>query len=289
MTLRLSVMDGRLCVCRLPRSSIRESRIEDFGGSFFSITRTPDEISVVCSEGDEPEGAAVERGWRAMKVEGKMDFSMTGILASISAPLAEADVPIFVVSTYDTDYVLVKEAMLGRAKSVLSEAGHEFVEAPTIRPAAPEDVDFMRRMLAVAARVEDGAVAFEDPEISRCLDGWGRDGDVGFVAEDASGEPLGAAWARLFTSEEPACGFVDDGTPEMAVGVRSDARGRGVGMALISRLVSEVGERFSFLSLSVREDNPALRLYRRLGFEVVVETGSRVGEEASFTMKLDLR
>lgn len=282
----LSALNECLAICRLDARA-KVSVPED--SPFFSVTRTADELSIVCPEGDAPEGARVESGWRAIKVEGTRDFSLTGILASISAPLAEAGVSIFALSTFDTDYFLVKEAKLGRARDVLSEAGHEFVEAPTIRPATPEDEAFMRRMLAVAARVYDEAVAFEEPEISRYLDGWGRDGDVGFVAEDDSGEPLGAAWARLFTNEEPAYGFVDEETPEMAVGVRSDARGRGVGMALVSRLIAEVGGKYPALSLSVREDNPASRLYRRLGFEGVGETGSRLGEGASLTMRLDLR
>lgn len=284
----LSALNESLAVCRLDARA-KVSVPED--SPFFSVTRTADEVSIVCSEKDAPEGATVEGGWRAMKVEGTegtLDFSMIGVLASISAPLADAGIPVFVVSTYETDYIFVKEETFERAKSVLSDAGHEFVEAPNIRPATSEDEGFMRRMLAVAAHAEDEAVAFEDPEISRYLDGWGRDGDVGFVAESVSGEPLGAAWARLFTIHEPAYGFVDEETPEMAVGVRADARSRGVGLAVISHLVSEVGERFSFLSLSVREDNPAIRLYRRLGFEVVGETGSHA-EGKSLTMKLDLR
>ncbi len=124
-------MDGRLCVCRVSVVGSGEalaslvSGVGASGGdSLFSITRASDELSVVCAEEHAPSGATVESGWRAMKVEGTLDFSMTGILASISAPLAEAGVPVFVVSTYDTDYVLVKEANLGEAVSALGGAGH---------------------------------------------------------------------------------------------------------------------------------------------------------------------
>jgi uncharacterized protein len=127
MSLRMSVTSERLCVCRLPRSSNRESWIGDLTlgeGSFFSATRTVNELSVVCAEGEAPEGAEVECGWRAMKVEGALDFSLTGVLASIASPLAEAGVSIFVVSTYETDYILVKEASLERAVTALEGAGH---------------------------------------------------------------------------------------------------------------------------------------------------------------------
>jgi uncharacterized protein len=122
-------MDGLFSVCRLPGVENRGSRIEDFAdGVFFSITRTADELSVVCAERDAPKDAKVEGGWRAMKVEGTLDFSLTGVLASISAPLADAGVSIFVVSTYETDYVLVKEASLMKAVPALEAAGHS-VEA----------------------------------------------------------------------------------------------------------------------------------------------------------------
>ncbi len=121
----MSVLDERLCVCRLSGAANHESRNGDFAdGLFFSITRTADEVSIVCPEKDAPEGARVESGWRVMKVEGPLGFSLVGILASISAPLADAGVSIFAVSTFDTDYVLVKEASLEEAVSALEGAGH---------------------------------------------------------------------------------------------------------------------------------------------------------------------
>lgn len=122
----MSVLDERLCVCRVVASPSALLRgvggFED--GSFLSITRTSDELSIVCPENEVPEGAKVDGGRRAMKVEDPLDLSMVGVLASITTPLAEAGVCIFVVSTFDTDYVLVKEANLEEAVSALEGAGH---------------------------------------------------------------------------------------------------------------------------------------------------------------------
>lgn len=104
-------------------------------GEFFCVVRTPDEVSIVCPESVCPEnriasdggGIVVERGWVALKLEGPFPFSMTGVLASFFDPLARARVPIFAVSTFDTDYVLIKEEHLKQALTALDGAGHEHI------------------------------------------------------------------------------------------------------------------------------------------------------------------
>jgi hypothetical protein len=88
------------------------------------VTRSDTELSVVCREEDVPAGASAERGWRALEVAGPLDFSLTGIVASLVSPLADAAVPIFVLSTFDTDYLLVREPDLPRAVEALRAAGH---------------------------------------------------------------------------------------------------------------------------------------------------------------------
>ena len=93
-------------------------------GSFLSITRTNDELSIVSSSNNVPPGAKTETGWRCLRVEGPLAFEMTGVLAGLSVPLARAKVPIFVVSTYDTDYLMVKAADLNRACNTLRNEGH---------------------------------------------------------------------------------------------------------------------------------------------------------------------
>ncbi|MGI8648796.1 MAG: GNAT family N-acetyltransferase [Rubrobacter sp.] len=286
--LRLLVLSGRFVVCWMDRRSSISVPVD---AGVFSVTRTPDELSIVCDERYAPEGAEVESGWCAIKVEGSLEFSQTGVISSLTVPLAEAEIPVFVVSTFETDYLFVKEEHLGRVTSILPEAGHTFVEAPVLRPLMFGDEDFMREMLTAAAHAENEEAVAYDPELSRYIDGWGQDGDLGFVAEDASGEPLGAAWVRLFPAEDPGYGFVGEDVPELAVGVRAGERGEGIGRALIELVISESVGRYPAISLSVRQDNqPALRLYRRLGFKAVEgrEVTNRAGGE-SFMMRLELR
>lgn len=91
---------------------------------FCSISRTQDELSIVCEESAVPAGAKSEMGWRAFKIEGPLDFGLTGVLASVATPLAKANISIFVVSTFDTDYVLVKQDRVAAAAVALRGAGH---------------------------------------------------------------------------------------------------------------------------------------------------------------------
>ena len=93
-------------------------------GGFVSVTRTADELSLVCAESIAPRGIPCEPGWRIFKVEGPLDFTLTGILASLARTLAEAAVSIFTISTYDTDYVMVKGLDLEKAVRALAAAGH---------------------------------------------------------------------------------------------------------------------------------------------------------------------
>ena len=122
-TLRLSVLHDRLAVCRLEPSA--EIPPWATGAPFFCVTRTPEELSVVCLEERVPAGITCESGWRALKLEGPFGFGLTGVLASVAAPLARCEVGILAIATYDTDYVLVKEEQLGPAIAALRESGHE--------------------------------------------------------------------------------------------------------------------------------------------------------------------
>lgn len=115
--LQLVVLDSVLSVCKY------DSAPEGLTGSgFYSVTRTDDELSVVCETEAIPAGTiAREDGFRALKVQGPLDFGLIGILAKISTALAEANVPLFAISTYDTDYVLVKEENLDTAIAALRQ------------------------------------------------------------------------------------------------------------------------------------------------------------------------
>jgi hypothetical protein len=120
--LRLEIVSGTYAVCRLDA----RDPLPDWTGTspFVSVTRTEAEISVVCPEGAVPAGVPNERGWRCLRVVGPLGFGMTGVLASLAVPLASCGVSIFVVSTYDTDYLLVQERDLERGVDALERAGH---------------------------------------------------------------------------------------------------------------------------------------------------------------------
>ncbi len=120
--MKLILSSDRLAVCRLDKDSPLPSWA--VRGRFFSITRTDEEISIVCPQDQAPAGVKKETGWRALQVEGPLDFSQTGILASLTAPLAREKVSVFAISTYDTDYLLVKEENLEKAIDVLIQEGH---------------------------------------------------------------------------------------------------------------------------------------------------------------------
>jgi len=120
MTLR--VLDGFIVVCRLEAHAAIPSWATV--GGFFSITRTADELSVVCPQEAVPEGVTCERGWRRLQVARTIPFSAVGVLASLTAPFADAGISVFAISTFDTDYLLVKEKDLGRAIDVLRRQGH---------------------------------------------------------------------------------------------------------------------------------------------------------------------
>ena len=131
-TLDLTVLPDVLAVCRLPAGAEAPAWLD--GEVSASVTRTPEETSVVCRAAIVPPSVRVETGWRALRVAGPLDFALTGVLLSLLGPLAAAGVSVFALSTFDTDYVLVREAALEEAKAVLTGAGHRIdgfdAEAP---------------------------------------------------------------------------------------------------------------------------------------------------------------
>lgn len=119
--LTLETLRGRYAVCRLhPGAALPDWAT----GPFVSITRTPDELSVVCPEEAIPPDVRADRDWRCLRVTGTLDFAMVGVLAALVGPLAAAGISVFVVSTFDTDYMMVKDQDLTRALDVLRNAGH---------------------------------------------------------------------------------------------------------------------------------------------------------------------
>jgi hypothetical protein len=121
--LSLIVLPDRLGVCKLPP----DAAIPHWAAAarFFSITRTTDELSIVCPEALIPSETKCERGWRYLRVAGAMDFSLTGVLAALVTPLAEDRIGIFAIATFDTDYLLILEKDFDRALAELRRCGHE--------------------------------------------------------------------------------------------------------------------------------------------------------------------
>lgn len=123
IALTLDLLPGRCAVCRLPPAAAIPAWALG-PAPLLSITRTAEELSVLCAESAVPAGVQAEAGWRALKVRGPLDFSLTGILAALAVPLAQAGMPIFAVSSYDTDAVLVPQARLEQALAALRACGH---------------------------------------------------------------------------------------------------------------------------------------------------------------------
>ena len=146
----------------------------------------------------------------------------------------------------------------------------------TIRDASPGDKPFLQAMLYEAAFWRPGQTrppldsALADPELAKLLAGWGADGDVGVIAMNAEREAIGAAWYRFWTDDHHSYGYVNAATPEIAIGVVQERRGRGVGRKLLDALIERArAAKVWNLSLSVERDNPALRLYEQVGFVTV--------------------
>ena len=149
-----------------------------------------------------------------------------------------------------------------------------------MRPATANDLPFLRQVCYEAAfwnldgERPDFDTALADPQIGHYVDGFRRPGDFGLIAETEDREPLGAAWFRFFTEEQPAYGFVAADVPEITIAVIPAWRGQGLGRRLLEELLSCAHEAgLGRVSLSVSRANPALRLYRRLGFVRVSSEG----------------
>ena len=124
--LTLLAVEGTFAICRLAADAPAPVWAV---GEFVSVTRTADELSVVCREAAVPDGVRCERGWRCLRVAGTMPFTTVGVLASLTAPLAAAGIGLFAISTFDTDYLLVKAADFDAAADALRRHGHT-VAAP---------------------------------------------------------------------------------------------------------------------------------------------------------------
>ena len=143
-----------------------------------------------------------------------------------------------------------------------------------LRPIAIADGKFIQEMLYHALYVPPGQPPFSrdiirPPELAKYAD-CQLDRDIGMVAEIADSRiAVGAAWLRLFTSDNRGYGYINEHTPELTIAVLPEYRDRGIGTQLLTKLLLEAQNHYSSISLSVSANNPALELYRRFGFETI--------------------
>ncbi|GCE10162.1 ACT domain-containing protein [Tengunoibacter tsumagoiensis] len=122
--LTLSLFPQVFAICRLhPDGYIPNWALI---GDFISLTRTPEELSIICPQENVPEDAQAARHWRCIKVDGPFDFAVSGVHAALALPLAEENISVLSVATYETDYILIQEPDLDHAIAVLKQAGHTF-------------------------------------------------------------------------------------------------------------------------------------------------------------------
>jgi ribosomal protein S18 acetylase RimI-like enzyme len=176
----------------------------------------------------------------------------------------------------------------------LKSTASSTMSAIELKAAEADDEAILWLMLTFAASMGAGGaeqivVAKSDPYLRAYVEGWGsRKGDVGVVARDQDREPLGAAWLRLGGTGGGRFKLGDDEAPELATAVAPRARGQGVGTLMIKRLIEVARPQFPRITLSVREENPAVRFYLNLGFREDRRAENRVGG-VSLVMSLDLR
>jgi GNAT superfamily N-acetyltransferase len=157
-----------------------------------------------------------------------------------------------------------------------------------IRPVMVEDESIVWEMLRYAAHESSIESVQQQPYLARYALNWGRMGDFGYAASNTS--PIGAAWLRLWLGEDKGFGYVKDEIPELAIAVLPDYRGQGIGTRLLTQILEAAKIKYPAVSLSVRANNPVLRLYERTGFMKIPGSAvvNRAGE-VSFNMMYEFR
>lgn len=123
--LTLTTLKGSYSIHRFAPDAIVPDTIQE--SRFYSVSRTDEELSIVCEATIDLYALQSETDWRILKIVGPLDFSLTGVLAAVSELLAGREISIFALSTFDTDYILVRESKLAEAKRVMTDAGHRII------------------------------------------------------------------------------------------------------------------------------------------------------------------
>ena len=156
-----------------------------------------------------------------------------------------------------------------------------------LRQLQVDDLTIIWEMLMHAAHESSLEAVRRNPDLALYAEDWGRRGDLGFGAFDGD-RAIGAGWIRLWSGEQKGYGHVGDDVPELALAVATDYRGQGIGTALLQQILDSAKTAYPAISLSVREDNPVIRMYERLGFRPVdgSDKPNRVGTR-SFNMMVE--
>ena len=146
------------------------------------------------------------------------------------------------------------------------------------RRANTKDVHILKNMLYHAIYVPDGkhpvpTKIVNQPDLRIYYENWGQKDDMGWIAFD-KGTPIGAAWIRIFYGPNKGYGYIDEKTPELSIALLPKYRGRGIGSKLIDRILDDVKKKYSAISLSVTQENPALQLYQRKEFRKIEISGN---------------
>ena len=260
-SLTLLEVPGRFAVCKLSPGSAVPAWAT--AGDVFTVTRTVDEVSVVCRPELVPEGTQCESGWRGLRVAGSMPFTLVGVLASLTAPVARAGVGVFAFSTYDTDYLLVKAERFAEAVAALRAAGH------TVQGGAAMSSEEEIRLRPL--RADDLPWVYEqqlDPESNRMA-----------VTIPRTGKAFDEHWANVLATPEVAARvillggkmvglvscFQKDDQDRVGYWIDKGHWGRGIASRALRLLLAEVTRRPLFATAAT-SNGASLRVLQKCGF-----------------------
>ncbi len=247
---------------------------------YFDVIKTRDDVSKV-----KPNPELYLKALEALGVLPSeaiaFEDSLNGLRAARAAGLQCVIVPNPVTAHLDfQDYCLRLSSMGEKELKQVIQAISDKSNVYNIRIGTPADEDFLWEMLYQAIFIPDGEPRpsrdiLKEPNVQQSLKGWGRKGDTALIAIDASNNPIGAVWVRLFDENNSTYGYIDSQTPLLGMALLPEYRGKGIGTALLGemlRITKEAG--FGAVSLSVDPNNPALKLYNRLGFKKIGVDGT---------------
>jgi RimJ/RimL family protein N-acetyltransferase len=231
----------------------------------FSVTRTGDELSVVCRQDLVPDGTHAEVGWRCLRVAGAMPFTLVGVLASLTGPVAAAGVGVFAVSTFDTDYLFVKQAEFRAAVIALRKAGHSVAggsavttdESVRLRPVQRGD---LRRMYELQSDPESNRMAATIPRTAEAFDShWAK------VLDDP------AITARAILVDEAFVGnvscFPRGSRDHVGYWIDRAYWGMGIASRALHLLLREVAKR-PLVATAATSNGASLRVLQKCGFVI---------------------